>query len=85
MAFAKPKTKTQTNLPTHELNVAVTLPNGNSVTVGRVGLFTENNKIHRSLAKLSQEQLTALVSNISLSLQEYGANRDTEEEVDFGV
>ena len=82
MAFAKPKTKT--NLPTHELNVAVTLPNGNTVTIGRVGLFTENNKIHRSLAKLSQDQLVALVSNISLSLQEYGSNHDTEE-VDFGV
>lgn len=66
----------ETNKPTHELVLKVELPNG-EMTLGRIGLFTENNDLHLQVSEMSAERLEILLSKLSASVVEYCEDKGT--------
>lgn len=51
--------------------------------VGKIGLFTDNNKLHEQLSELSPERLQAMLTKCTLSIEAYG-NESTSQEIDLG-
>lgn len=64
----------ESNLPTHELVVKFTLPNGKETTIGRIGLFTENNDVHELIQALDNEGIKTLLSKCYGEVIEYGSS-----------
>lgn len=73
----------ETNKPTHELVLKVSLPNGSEMTLGRVGLFTDNNNLHSQISEMNDERLAILLTKLSASVVEYGEDKGSKE-VDLG-
>lgn len=82
MARNENKSKS-TQTPDKELVLKVTLPNGNEVTLGRVGLFTENNNLHAQVAEMNDERLATLLTKLTATVVEYGENKGSKE-IDLG-
>ena len=67
----KPGNANETKLPSHDLLVKFT-HEGQEITLGRIGLFTENNDLHQFIASLPQEKIETIHSKLSFALSEHG-------------
>lgn len=74
--------KKETNKPTYDLVLKVTLANGNQMTLGRIGLFTENNKLHEQVSEMGCTRLATLLTKLTAEIQEHG--NSPSQEIDLG-
>lgn len=83
MARNQDKSNKTQSTPDKELVLKVSLPNGNEITLGRVGLFTENNNLHAQVAEMNNERLATLLTKLTATVVEYGESKGSKE-IDLG-
>lgn len=74
--------KKETNKPTHELVLRVKLANGKEMTLGRIGLFTDNNNLHEQVSAMNTERIATLLTKLTAEVIEYGESNT--QEIDLG-